>query len=144
MIVIDINILLYAYDSTAGEHRKARAWLENVFSGDEPIGLPWQTLSGFIRILTYPGVIGERFTLQQAVAIVDQWLEMPHVHTLSPGDRHWRVFREFLLNGQARGKLASDAALAAVTVENGGVLYTNDRDFARFPDLRWINPLAAS
>jgi toxin-antitoxin system PIN domain toxin len=141
MIVLDVNILLYAYDTASHEHRQARKWVEEVFSGDQPIGLPWHTLTAFIRILTYPGLLGERFTMGQALAIVDQWAEMPHVRTLSPGERHWKLFRDMLVNGNVRGKVTTDAALAALTIEYGGVLHTNDRDFARFPGLRWVNPL---
>jgi toxin-antitoxin system PIN domain toxin len=144
MIVIDVNLLIYAYDTTSSEHRKAREWIEETFSGNEPIGLPWQNISAFLRILTYPGLMGERFTMGQAVAIVDQWAAMPHVRTLAPGASHWALFREMLMKGDARGKLTTDAALAALTIEYGGVLHTNDRDFARFPGLRWVNPLLES
>ena len=144
MIVLDVNLLIYAYDTTCAEHQKARGWVEDAFSGDEPIGLPWQTISAFLRILTYPGTLGERFTMRQAAEIVDQWLGLPHVQALPRREHHWAVFREMLIEGGVRGKLTSDAALAAVTIEYGGVLYTNDRDFARFPGLRWVNPLQQS
>jgi toxin-antitoxin system PIN domain toxin len=144
MIVLDVNLLIYAYDTTCKEHKKALAWVDEVFSGDEIIGLPWQTISAFLRILTYPGVVGDRFSMEQALAIVDQWLEMPQVRTMPPGEAYWRLFREMLVKGDVRGKLTTDAALAATTIEYGGVLYTNDRDFARFPGLRWVNPLLQS
>jgi uncharacterized protein len=144
MIVLDVNLLIYAYDTTCDDHEKARAWLENVFSGVEPIGLPWQNISSFLRVLTYPGLFGEHFTMRQALAIVGQWIELPQVRTLSPGEHHWALFREMLVAGDVRGKLTSDAALAALTIEYGGVLYTSDRDFARFPGLRWVNPLLES
>jgi len=88
MIVLDVNLLIYAYDTTCPDHNKARAWLEDAFSGDEPIGLPWQTLSAFLRVLTYPGLFGERFTMQQVLAIVDQWVEMPQIRVISPGEDH--------------------------------------------------------
>ena len=141
MIVLDVNLLIYAYDTTCNEHKKALEWLNEVFSSDEIIGLPWQTISAFLRILTYPGAFGERFTMEQALAIIDQWMELPQVRTMPPGEAYWRLFREMLVKGDVRGKLTTDAALAATTIENGGVLYTNDRDFARFPGLRWVNPL---
>jgi toxin-antitoxin system PIN domain toxin len=144
MIVLDVNLLIYAYDTTCPDHNKARAWLEDAFSGDEPIGLPWQTLSAFLRVLTYPGLFGERFTMQQVLAIVDQWVEMPQIRVISPGEDHWEFFREMLVGGDVRGKLTTDAELAALTIEYGGVLYTTDRDFARFPGLRWVNPLLES
>jgi toxin-antitoxin system PIN domain toxin len=141
MIVIDVNLLIYAYDTTCSEHRKARAWVEEVFTSDEPVGLPWQNISAFLRILTYPGLMGERFAMGQVLAIVDQWMEMPQVRLLAPGEHHWAFFRDMLVNGDVRGKLTTDAELAALTIEYGGVLHTNDRDFARFPGLRWVNPL---
>ena len=142
MIVLDANILLYAYDSASAHHAKARAWVERVFSAAEPVGLPWQTVSAFLRILTNPRLPGQRFTLPEAVAIVDRWLEQPNVRLLAAGEGHWALFRQMMIDGQASGPLISDAALAALTIEYGGVLHTTDRDFARFPGLRWANPLS--
>lgn len=144
MIVIDANLLIYAYDSTTPEHARARAWLEEVFSGHESIALPWQTIYAFVRILTHPGMPAAKLTTQSAVAIVHQWLNLPHVRTLAASDRYWPVFREMLITGDAKGRLTTDAALAALTIEHSGILYTNDRDFARFPGLRWVNPLQQS
>ena len=141
MIVLDANVLLYAYDSASSHHTKARAWVEDVFSQALPVGLPWQTVDAFLRIMTNPRVPGERFSLEEAVAIVDSWLQRPNVQLLAPGDDHWMVLRPMILEGQAPGALVSDAQLAALTVEYGGVLHTSDRDFARFPGLRWRNPL---
>ena len=141
MIVLDANLLLYAYDSDSQQHAKARAWVEQVFSDGTPLGLPWQTVTAFLRIATNPRLSGKRFTPEEAVQIVDQWLEQPNVRLLSPGDQHWVILRKMLAEGQARGPLVSDAHLAALTIEHGGTLYTTDRDFARFPDLRWKNPL---
>jgi len=144
MIVLDVNLLLYAYDTKSPEHKKARVWIEQVFSGDEIIGLPWQTITAFIRIMTYPGLVGERFTIKNVLAIVDQWIEMPHLRILAESKEHWAQLRSMLLKGDVRGKLTMDASLAALTIASGGVLYTNDRDFARFPGLRWVNPLSAA
>ena len=141
MIVIDANILLYAYDSGSSQHTKARIWLEEVLSGSDPVGFPWQTISAFVRIMTNSKLPGQRFTPQEAVKIVDSWLEQPNVRLLTPGEDHWSRFRFMLVDGQASGALVSDAHLAALTVEYGGVLQTTDRDFARFPGLRWTNPL---
>ena len=141
MIVVDVNLLIYAYDSTTPEHKSARAWLEDILSGQEAIALSWQTIYAFVRILTHPGKSGARLTMSSAVAIVEQWLNLPHVRTLAPSDKYWRLFREMLIKGDANGRLTTDAALAALTIEHAGILYTNDRDFARFPGLRWTNPL---
>jgi len=80
--------------------------------------------------------------MEEAAAVVDEWAATPVIHLLAPGDRHWAFFRRMLLEGQASGPLTTDAELAAVTMEYGGVLYTTDRDFTRFPGLKWVNPLA--
>ena len=141
MIVLDANILLYAYDSASAYHKKARAWVENVFSGAALVGLPWQTIAAFLRIITNPRLPGERFTLDEAVQVVDSWLVQPNIQLLAPGEDHWFRFREMITEVKAPGGLVSDAQLAALTIEYGGVLHTTDRDFARFPGLRWTNPL---
>jgi uncharacterized protein len=141
VIVLDANILLYAYDNSSPQHVKARAWIEEVFSGSTPVGLPWQTTSAFLRIMTNPRLPGERFTIQEAAQVVDRWLEQPNVRVLAPGDDHWSLFRQMIVEGQAPGPLIMDAHLAALTIEYGGMLHTTDRDFARFPALRWMNPL---
>ncbi len=141
MIVLDANILLYAYDSNSSLHVLARSWVERVFSEGEPLGLPWQTVAAFLRVVTNPKLRGDRFTVEEATAIVDQWLAQPNVRLLVPGDRHWSILRPTMLDGQVRGPLITDAQLAALTVEYGGVLQTTDRDFARFAGLRWMNPL---
>lgn len=141
MIVIDANILLYAYDELAIQHTKARAWIESVFSGSEPVGLPCQAIAAFLRINTNNKLPGPRFTIEQAAQIVDVWLDQPNVRLLIPSDDHWVLLRRLMIEGQASGLLVSDAEIAALTVASGGVLYTTDRDFARFPGLRWKNPL---
>ncbi len=78
---------------------------------------------------------------EEAVEVVDQWLAQPNIRPLAPSDNHWTIFRQMILDGQAPGPLTTDAQLAALTIEYGGVLHTTDRDFSRFPGLRWKNPL---
>jgi toxin-antitoxin system PIN domain toxin len=142
VIVVDANLLLYAYDSAATQHAKARAWLEETFSNPAPIGLSLETVCAFLRIVTHPGIPGKRLSVEDALAIVDSWFARPNIRLLSPGENSWPLLRQTISTGQARGALVSDAELAALTIGAGGVLYTADRDFARFPGLRWINPLA--
>lgn len=142
MIVLDANLLLYAYNSSAPNHVQARQCIETVFSGTEAVGLPWQTISAFLRIITNRQLPGGRLPMEEATALVEEWAALPVVHLLAPRDRHWSFFRRMLLEGKASGPLTTDAQLAALTIENGGVLYTTDRDFARFPGLKWVNPLA--
>lgn len=142
MIVFDANLLLYAYNSAAPNHTRARLCVEDAFSGTEAVGLPWQTVSAFLRIITNRQLAGDRLSMEEAAAVVEEWAATPVIHLLAPGDRHWAFFRRMLLEGQASGPLTTDAELAAVTMEYGGVLYTTDRDFTRFPGLKWVNPLA--
>ena len=141
MIVLDANLLLYAYNSRAPNHAQARHWVEDVFSGTEAVGLPWQTVSAFLKIITNRQLIGERLSMEEAAAVVEEWAAMPVVHLLAPGVRHWAFFRRMLVEGKVSGPMTTDAQLAALTMENGGVLYTADRDFARFPGLKWVDPL---
>ena len=141
MIVLDANILLYAYDSSSAKHARARAWVERVFSEGTLVGIPWQTVSAFLRVVTNTNLPGQRFTTEEAAQVVNQWLEQPNVRFLGPGDEHWSLLRRMLIEGQARGPLVTDAQLAALALEHGGVLYSTDRDFSRFPGLRWSNPL---
>lgn len=141
MIVFDANLLIYAYDSGATQHSLARAWVEKTLSQTDVVGLPWQSILAFLRFMTNRRLPGSRFSIQQASEIVDGWLSRPNVRLLVPGDQHWSILRNVLIEGQASGALVSDAVIAALTIEYGGVLHTADRDFARFPGLRWKNPL---
>lgn len=141
MIVLDVNLLLYAYGAASPHHKEARVWLERIFSDAEPVGLPWQTIGAFIRIVTNPRLPGFRRSVEEAAQVVDEWMEQPNVRVLAPGENHWPLFRQMIVEGQAPGPLITDAQLAALTIEYGGVLHTTDRDFARFPGLRWKNPL---
>jgi toxin-antitoxin system PIN domain toxin len=141
VIVFDANLLIYAYDAGSSYHSKALAWVESSFSGKELVGLPWHAITAFLRIMTNKRLPGARFSLAEASQIVDLWLSQPNVHTLAPGEHHWRLLKTMLIEGQASGALANDAQIAALTIEYGGVLRTADRDFARFPGLRWTNPL---
>ena len=142
MTILDANILLYAYDTTSPHHAKARVWIERVFSSGDPVGMPWQSIAAFLRVSTNSRLTGDRFTAEEAARVVDLWLEQPNVRLLNPADDHWPLLRRMVIEGQAVGPLVSDAQLAALTIEFGGVLHTTDRDFARFPGLRWMNPLA--
>jgi toxin-antitoxin system PIN domain toxin len=144
VIVLDVNLLLYAYNSASPRHHAAYDWVRETFSGTELVGLPWQTIWVFLRISTNSRLPGEQFSMERAVAIVQQWMDLKQVRLLAPGERHWGLLQRMLLEGQVRGPLTTDAQLAALTIEYGGVLYTTDRDFARFPGLRWVNPLLES
>src|ERR1041385_6873383 len=141
MILVDANLLLYAYDSAAPEHLKAKRWLEDVLAKPEPVLFPWHSIHAFLRIATNPRAWTRPLTMEEARAIVGEWLSLPNVVTPSPGERHWEILCELLADSQCRGPLVTDAVLAALAMEYGAELCTNDRDFSRFANLRVINPL---
>jgi len=141
MIVLDVNLLLYAYDAAALEHKQARSWLEQTFSSSELVGLPWHTILSFLRISTAPRMISNPFELDSATAIVDGWLKLRNVTIVAPAEEHWRILVKLLPKTRARGSLMMDAHLAALAIEHGATLCTNDRDFARFPGLKVEFPI---
>ena len=141
MILVDANLLIYAYNPAAGQHAAAKRWLEAVVAGRTPVRFAWVTVLAFVRIMTHPQVFKRPFSMQEAVEMVDSWLAQPSVAMLGPSDDHWSMLRQLLLNGQASGPLSTDAHLAALAVEHGATLFTTDRDFARFPNLQFVNPL---
>ncbi|SRR6266536_4360135 len=141
MILIDANLLLYAYDSSSDQHAQSRRWLQTILSQPEPVGLPWASLLAFIRISTSGRALRYPLSIKEALAVVSDWLSAPNVHTINPTERHFQILANLLLSGQASGALATDAHLATLAIEHGATLCTNDRDFARFPALRVANPL---
>ena len=141
MIVLDVNLLLYAYDAAALEHKQARSWVEQTFSSSELVGLPWHTILAFIRISTAPRMISSPFELDSAAAIVDGWLKLSNVTIVAPTEEHWPILLKLLSKTRARGPLIMDAHLAALAIEHGATLCTNDRDFARFPGLKVEFPI---
>lgn len=143
MIVIDANLLIYAYDTASPLYESSSAWLEDAFSGADSVGLPWQSIAAFLRVMTNPKLHGRQYTLKEAAEVIEAWVAEANVRVLSPTNEHWPQFRRMMFEGSASGPLISDAELAALTIEYGGVLHTADRDFARFPGLRWVNPLTS-
>ena len=141
MIVLHANVLLYAYDEDSELHEEARSYLVRIFSEMEPVGIPLLSLSAFLRILSQRGMGPARFSLRDLVEIAHDWFQRDHVQLLTPGERHWQILRGMLLDGNASGRRVTDAQIAALTIEYGGILQTNDRDFGRYPGLRWENPL---
>jgi uncharacterized protein len=141
LIVLDANLLLYSYDTHAVDHRAAEAFVSRIFSGPEMVGLPWQTIMAFIRVSTNTRISGTALAVERAIAIVGEWIELPQVALLAPTAKHWTILQQMLIGGRVSGPACTDAALAALTIEHAGVLYTTDRGFARYPGLRFLNPL---
>lgn len=141
MILVDANILLYAEDQLSSQHEAARLWWDTRLSGSSPVCLCWTVLSAFIRIASNARVFENPLSVALAVKRVQSWMDQPCTRLIEPTDRHWLVFQQMLTEGQALGNLVTDAHLAALAIEHGCELMSTDADFARFPRVKWINPL---
>lgn len=141
MILPDINLLVYAYNRDAPHHAAARAWWEKLLSSAHPVGLPWAVCCGFVRMMTHPAVLVSPLGPAPAVAHVRSWFAQPNVEVVEPGPRHLDLLDRLLGHLGVGGNLTTDAHLAAIAIEYRAELHTNDTDFARFPGLRWRNPL---
>jgi uncharacterized protein len=139
--IVDANLLLYAIDARSPRYRGARSWLERQLSGEETIALTWVVLLAFLRLSTSPHVFERPLSPERAFAVVDGWLGQPCVVVVHPGDRHSAIVRHLLRPLGTVGNLVNDAHLAALAIEHQCELHSNDADFARFPGLRWLNPL---
>jgi toxin-antitoxin system PIN domain toxin len=137
----DVNVLLYAFNRAADDHDRYRAWLDDALSGDEPVAVFDAVLAAVVRIATHPRLLDPPATLERAFAFTDAVRAAPASVPVFPGPRHWQIFERVAHDGAARGNLVSDAYLAALALESGSELVTTDRDFARFPGLRWRHPL---
>ncbi len=141
MILVDANLLIYAINRDAPGHREARRWLEKTLSGSESICFTWAVILAFLRITTRPGILARPLEGEQAMAYVDEWLRQPVAEILTPGERHWRILSNLLLDSGTLGNLTSDAHLAALALEHGAVIHSADYDFRRFAGIRHVNPL---
>jgi toxin-antitoxin system PIN domain toxin len=140
--LVDANLLLYATDEEAPRHRSARAWLEALLSGDEPVAFAWAVLLAFLRLSTNPRVFTHPLAPEQAFDVIEAWLTQPCATVVHPGDRHAVLVRQLLGSLGTAGNLVTDAHLAALAIEHGAELNSCDTDFARFSGLRWIDPIA--
>jgi toxin-antitoxin system PIN domain toxin len=138
--LLDANILIYAYNPGLPEHARARQWLENALS-EGLVGMAWITILAFLRIATNPRSFQEAYSVAEATGIVTSLFQRPNVVLVEPRDRHWEILTNMMVKTQARADLVMDAHLAALAIEHGAVICTNDRDFARFPGIRTLNPL---
>lgn len=141
MTVADVNILLYASDQDASEHGRVARWLQDVFQSEEPIGIAWTVIWAFIRISTDRRLRTAPRPVATALRQADLLLKQPGVRIIEPGLRHFAILEDLIINCQASGPLVSDAVLAALAIEHGATLASTDRDFSRFPALKWVNPL---
>lgn len=142
MILVDVNVLIYATFTHMKEHRAAREWFETQLNGTVRVGLPWASLLGYLRVVTNHRAFTFAIAMNDAWAQVENWLDSEVVWIPEPTERHAEVLGSLLNQAGIHGNLLSDAHLAALAIEHGLTLCSTDGDFARFRKLKWMNPLA--
>lgn len=144
MFLPDVNVLIYAHREESTNHDAFRRWLEEVVRSDASFGLADIVLSGFLRVATNPRTLDPPTPLTAALGFVEELRAQPNATVIAPGRRHWGIFTRLCQDADVRGNLVADAYLAALAIESGSEWVTTDRDFARFPGLRWRHPLQPS
>jgi toxin-antitoxin system PIN domain toxin len=143
VILCDVNVLVYAFRADTDRHEDYRAWLIERLAGPENVGVSDLVLSGFVRVVTHPRVFRLPSKLDEAFGFAQAVRSCPGAVHVTPGPRHWAIFTDLCSRSGAKGNLVPDAYLAALAIEWGCEWITTDRDYARFPGLRWRHPLAA-
>ena len=141
MILVDANLLIYAYNLSSPFQEPARRWLEEVLSGSEAVGISWTSALAFLRITTNPKAFTNSFTIEEATSIVEGWYLQPSVKLVQAGEKHLQILVRLLRASHARGPLVMDAHVAALAIEHGATLCSTDSDFSKFPGLTYMNPL---
>lgn len=141
MIIPDVNLLVYVHNTSVAQHAKALAWWSDLLSREQPVGIPWAVVFGFIRLVTHPSVLVDPIAPDRALALARSWLDREHVSVLEAGPRHLDIVAQLFNATGVAGRLTTDTHLAAIAIEYQSELQTNDADFARFPGLRHRNPL---
>jgi len=144
MILVDANLLLFAANRDAPEHDAARTWLDERLNGTARVGLPWPSMLAFVRIVSNPAILRQSVTTAEAWRQVREWLACEAVWIPLPGARHADLLGTFLELPLITSRLVPDAHLAALAIEHGLTLCSSDGDFAKFPGVKWENPLAAT
>lgn len=142
MTLVDANLLVYAHVASLPQHERAREWLDDQLNGAAPVGLPWPSLLAFLRLVTNPRVFERPEPIASAWGQVLAWLGCETAWIPQAGDRHAELLSELLTLPGIQANLVPDAHLAALAMEHGLILCSTDGDFARFPLLRWMNPLS--
>jgi hypothetical protein len=141
-MLLDANLLLYAVDRESRSHQRAANWLEQALSGPTRVGFPWPTLLAFLRIATHPRALRVPLDGSEAWGFVADWLNCPSAWIPPPTQGHAEILQRLIEAYDLRGNLIPDAHLAALAIEHGLPIFSTDSDFARFPEVRWVNPLA--
>ena len=140
MILPDVNVLIYAFRSDLPQHATCRPWLETIIDSEMRFGISALVLSAVVRITTNPRIFRTPNTAQEALGFCENLRGQPHCESVSPGERHWDIFKHLCIETETRGARVSDAWFAALAIEWGCDWMTLDRDYARFPGLKWQVP----
>jgi toxin-antitoxin system PIN domain toxin len=140
--IVDLNVLLYAVNRDAAHHTRVLDWWGEAIADEEPIGLAWVVLLGFLRVATNPRIFPRPLGADTALAKLDAWLSLDNTRLVTEREEHWGTLRSLLVEAGTAGNLTTDAHLAALAISHGAVLVSCDNDFARFRGLRWENPVA--
>lgn len=143
-MIVDANVLLYAEDSSSPHHPSCRSWLTEALNGSARVGLPWPSLLAFARIRTNPRVYDRPLSGPAAWSRVTEWLAAPAAWVPQPTARHAEVMEQLITRHHLSAGALPDAHLAALAIEHGVAVCSADAGFARFAEIRWVNPLTAS
>ncbi len=143
MIIPDINLLIYAHNAASALHSPSKAWWSGLMQREDPVGLPWAVVFGFVRLVTHPAVLTAPLAPLDAWARVESWMAQTSVQVVEPGTRHLAIVHNLFQQTGVAAQLTTDTHLAAIAIEHQAVLHSNDSDFGRFPGLKWVNPLVA-
>lgn len=144
MNLVDVNLLIYAYNTGSPFHAVATAWLDDELTSGGPLGIPWVCILAFLRLTTNRRVFPEPLTIDEATDIVHELMRHPSTRVIVPGSGHWEILRSLLLQTHASGAHVTDVHIAALAIEQDATICTSDRDFARFKGIRILNPLDRS
>lgn len=142
MILPDVNVLLHALRALDPDQERVRAWLVAEINSGRPFILTDAVIAGVVRIATHPRIFDPPTPLQTVIDFLDGIVSLDNCLRIGPGQRHWDIFKEVIIESDARGNLVPDAQLAAISIEHGATIATRDRGFSRFPNCRWVDPLA--
>lgn len=141
MLLVDVNVFVYAHREDAPEHQRYKRWLEELLDSDLAYGVADLVLSGFVRVVTHPRIFDPPTPLDRALAFAEVVRSSPTAVAIAPADRHWDIFQRLCRAASAKGNLVADAYLAALAIESGSEWITTDGDYSRFQGLRWRHPL---
>lgn len=142
MLLVDANVLIYAVNEQEAGHVTSRDWLAAALGGADPVAFPWLAILAFLRVATHPSLFARPITAEGACNTMEAWLASPVALVVHPGRRHLSVVRGLLEQVGTGGNLVNDAHLAALAVEHGATIISFDRDFGRFPGVKWREPSA--